>query len=321
MPLKFSGSLEKTEFSDVIILKAASLPEDVCEQEDNSVAAGIRKKLAGTRRKLGKLKPGSIFVMPLGGGEKYRAVLSLVTEGLSEAELLDGYRRLLIHAEQLECESAVLSYLGGNFADVAAVVSQFLETSDIDVVFEYPFTDQIELSAEELSKIVEESGVLEKFKQIPLPEGAVPSVRYSISDVLFRGPTKAEILERLYKEIGERFDELCKNPEETFSEMLLRLIDESGRTDADVYHAANLDRRHFSKIRSNRDYAPTKRTALALALALKLDLDATKVLLYSAGFAMNASYFDEIIRLCIEHKFYDINEINILLFKYDEDLL
>lgn len=109
---------------------------------------------------------------------------------------------------------------------------------------------------------------------------------------------------------------------ETFSEQLLRLIDERGLKDPDVYRGANLTRQHFSKIRSNMDHRPTKRTALALAVSLQLTVPETEVLLQSAGFAFsNCSKQDIIVRYCMEHKIYNINRVNALLYQNDQEQL
>ena len=107
-----------------------------------------------------------------------------------------------------------------------------------------------------------------------------------------------------------------------FQEYLFMLIDRKGLTDPEVYKRANIDRKHFSKIRSNPDYMPSKRTALALALALELSLDETKDLLARAGLALSPSIlFDIIIEYCIKSKNYDIYDINCILFEYDQPML
>ena len=107
-----------------------------------------------------------------------------------------------------------------------------------------------------------------------------------------------------------------------FTETLLKLIDKTGKKDSEIYKKANLSKQHFSKIRNNPDYKPTKQTAIALALALELDLEQTKDLIGRAGYALsNSSKFDLIIRYCIENKKYNVVEINTVLYEFDQTLL
>ena len=117
-------------------------------------------------------------------------------------------------------------------------------------------------------------------------------------------------------------DEMLRQEDTGFSETLLKLIDRQGKKDSDIYKKANLSKQHFSKIRNNALYKPTKPTAIALALALELDLEETRDLIGRAGYALtNSSKFDLIIRYCIEHKLYNVMEINCILFEHDQNLL
>ena len=121
---------------------------------------------------------------------------------------------------------------------------------------------------------------------------------------------------------GRTLDDLMAHVSETWQESLFRLIDEKGFTDTEVYKRANVDRKLFSKIRSNSEYQPKKITAVAFALALRLSLDETKDLLGRAGYALSpSSRFDLIIEYFIGQEVYDTYTINLALFEHKQPLL
>lgn len=117
-------------------------------------------------------------------------------------------------------------------------------------------------------------------------------------------------------------DDVMKNLTETWSESLLRRIDEKGFTDVEVYKRANVDRKLFSKIRTDKYYQPKKSTALAFVLALKLNIDEAKDFLGRAGYAFSpSSKTDLIVQYFIENEVYEIMTINLALYEHDEPLL
>lgn len=117
-------------------------------------------------------------------------------------------------------------------------------------------------------------------------------------------------------------EDMLKQTDAGFAETLLDLIDKTGKKDSEIYGRANVSRQHFSKIRNNPNYKPTKPTAVAFAIALELNLEKTKDLIGRAGYALtNSSKFDVIIRFFIESGNYNIMDINTALFEFDQTLL
>ena len=117
-------------------------------------------------------------------------------------------------------------------------------------------------------------------------------------------------------------EELVGSVGETFCEMLFRKIEEKGLTDSEVYKKADIDRKLFSKIRSNPAYHPQKNTVIALALALELPIDEFKDMLARAEYALSpSSKSDLIVKYFVEHKVYDLMTINFTLDEYGQEVI
>lgn len=154
-----------------------------------------------------------------------------------------------------------------------------------------------------------------KSQRAAMPMMAAPAASMPVPNRDHKRISKSEKTKR-------SLDDLIKNMDETFSQMLLRLIDERGLKDSAVYKKANIDRRHFSKIRNNINYFPTKRTVFSFAIALELSLDETKDLMNKAGYSLSrSSKFDVIISYFLDNGIYDIFEINEILFAYEQPVL
>ena len=169
---------------------------------------------------------------------------------------------------------------------------------------------------------------LRQYLAIALRDDVMPPISYGMpmhSAPRAVGKMRSAPAEDVCMAMEEASDSLAESLEtldESFAEMLFRKIDERGIKDSECYKRAHIDRKHFSKIRSNPHYQPSKQTAVALALALRLELEETKELLEKAGFALShSSKFDIIIEFFIRHGRFDVMEVNEALYEFDQVLL
>lgn len=199
-----------------------------------------------------------------------------------------------------------------------STIKEFLNHNDMDiylVVFDRKAVHLSEELYEDIQHYIdcyheEENYVRRKRKTIEMEE--IFDSNYCLEEKIYEK-----------KSFNKRsLEKILDNIDESFSQMLLRLIEEKGKTDVEVYKKANIDRKLFSKIRSNKDYNPKKSTALSLAISLELSLDETKDLLGKAGYTLSPSHkFDVIIEYFIKNKNYDIFIINEALFSFEQPLL
>ena len=245
----------------------------------------------------------------------------------NEANLLRNcYANSLTLAVQHDCQSIAFPLISSGifgypkdqaFQIAVAAISEFLADHEIDVYLVVYDRKNFSLDAR-LSAAVK-SYVVENFVEEPFEDDNFDAeveewCEYYVACELLSTPTSSQ--RQTEKYLGEF------TIDETFSEMLLRLIDAKGMTDVETYKRANIDRKLFSKIRSNKEYNPSKATAIAFAIALQLNLDETLDLLCKAGYALSPSLpSDLIVKFFIKKGNYDIHEINQYLFEYDQALL
>lgn len=160
------------------------------------------------------------------------------------------------------------------------------------------------------------------------PQAAMASATAEMTDDTFTGSleitgafdavTPGDLGNAMPPGLAERLSRL----DESFAQTVLRLIDERGLRDATVYKRANMSRQLFAKIRRDDNYRPTKKTACALAFALRLPYEDALALLSRAGFTLShSSKFDVIVEYCLLNNIYDINQVNMVLYEFDQQLL
>ena len=247
------------------------------------------------------------------------------------------YRNSLQLALEYQCESIAFPLISAGVyrypADQAVKVaieqiSTFLENHEMMVylvVFDQKAVSAGQKRFREIEEYIDDTYVETSMRyDIRNRKQSLPKVNTACNEAdtcfyqekMAKAPSSQLVREKSLDEILETMID------ESFSEMLLRLIDEKGMKDSECYKKANIDRKLFSKIRSNPLYKPSKPTVLAFAVALELSLDETRDMLMKAGFALShSSKFDIIVEYFIKKGNYNIFDINEALFAFDQNLL
>lgn len=284
-------------------------------------AAG-REQMENACSALGPIKTGAAVITPA-FNLKARYVIHtagpVYRDGKSgeEAELRACYTNSLELAKQHRCRSVAFPLISSGIygypkekaVKVATdAIRSFLKDSDIQVSL--VLFDRTQIHTPLLNEV-----------QKYLDAAYDPSQARSLLD------EELQALHHVFEPVTgapmqDGLQAMLQNLDEPFSDTLLRMIREQGKSEVEVYKRANLDRKHFSKIRSGKGYLPSKKTILALALALELDIQDTAWLLERAGYDLSpASKFDVIVEYFIKEQIYDIFAINEVLFSYDQPLL
>ena len=249
-----------------------------------------------------------------------------------EKELLQScYRESLRLAKERNCQSiafplissGIYGYPKDKALEVAVgEIKAFLKENEMDVIL---------VVFDKASFIISQNitdGINEYIDENYVDENYIDRSRNVLEKTNFRSESvRAVSSETVFEDSASIFSEESLEQavsmiDESFSEMLMRKIDEKGIKDSECYKKANVDRKLFSKIRSDRLYKPSKQTAIAFVIALELSLDEANEMLLKAGFALShSSKFDIIIEFFIKQGVYDIFVINEALFAFDQKLL
>ncbi|WP_173381682.1 macro domain-containing protein [Fibrobacter sp. UBA3629] len=252
--------------------------------------------------------------------------------------LANCYRNALDKAKELGCQSIAFPLISSGvfrFPKDYAVriatqtIGEFLQTNEMLVtlvVFDRKAFEVSEDLYSDIQAFIDDNYVQDKYEGVRryarrrrqgrnVPDEECENMALQSPQIPAEEPLYCAM--KLAEKSSASLDDILAKPGETFCDKLFNLIHEKNLDDVEVYKKANLDRKHFSKIRSNVKYKPTKKTALALAIALHLNMDETKDLLARAELALSPSNRgDLVVSYFIERGMFDIWEINNMLFKF-----
>ena len=256
----------------------------------------------------------------------------------NEEDLLRrSYRNCLAKAKKLGCASVAFPLLSaGNYgypkAEALRIavseISRFLLEEDMTVTLAVFGKEEVQLSGRLFASVqsfiddnyvhtlseAEYAGASNVHQRREYMKAVMEECESSAASVPHFQPRK--------KQKKANLDRFLSNREKSFSQTLLEKIDKIGKKDSEIYKKANISRKHFSKIRSNPDYRPTKNTVIAFAFALEMSLEETQSFLRTAGYALSrSSISDVIVEYFLTNGEYDLYELNEVLFVYDQPLI
>ena len=329
-----------TKMSVDAIVNTANPKPVVGSGTDTAVHKKAGPELLKARRCIGRIEPGHAAITPaynLDAKYVIHTVGPIWIDGSHDEALLlqSCYENSLHLAAENGCQSIAFPLIStGNYGfpkdralQIAiAVFSAFLLEHEMEiylVVYDHKAFKLSEKLFQNVASYIDENYVdeseldfceLEEEERRMRPLWAVEACEsLTINESVLHAPTEAK---------ATTLEDILDQTDAGFTETLLKLIDETGKKDSEIYKKANVSKQHFSKIRNNPHYQPTKATAIAFALALELDVEQTNDLIGRAGYTLTrSSRFDLIVQYYIEKKNFNIVEINVTLYEFDQTLL
>ena len=329
---------------DAIVNAASRLPR-VNAGVDSAIHKKAGPSLLAARKEIGYIQPGSAAITPafnLDAEYVIHAATPTWVDGMhGETQLLrQAYEQCLDLAVKNNCDSIAFPLLAsgnhgfpkGKALQVAlSAFSEFLLEHEMLIYLVVFSKESVQLSeklVQHVSSYIDEHYVSQYERKIygdagPRTRREQYQIRRNIemraACNAMPAPCEASVCELA---CADDLDSFLKKKDASFVEILLDLIKKSGQKNSTIYKKANLSKQHFSKLINTPDAAVTKTTAIAFALALERNLDQAKELLNRAGYTLsNSSIFDLIIQYHIEHKKYNVVEINLVLYEFDQSLL
>ena len=319
---------------DAIINTANPMPV-IGDGVDAAIHEKAGPQLLAARKTIGKLSPGECAVTPAFELDARYVIHTVgpVWKGglLGEGKLLRRcYESALALAQRHGCESIALPLIStGNYGfprdralNIALnAIGAFLLKQDMTVYLVVYDRESCQLSQAQMGDIL--SYIDDNYVAAKASSTSLRRNRADFDEdrsIVLEGRCCAPMMAPSVAAPRElsSLDELLAHTDAGFTETLLKLIDRTGKKDSVIYKRANVSRQHFSKIRNDSSYKPTKATAIAFAMALELDLEQAQDLIGRAGYTLTrASKFDVAIMYFIDHRIYNIMDINLTLFNLD----